>query len=168
MRHALVVEEAVSLDDLPALLGEARKLLPVPLRLVLVDYLGLLGSEGRDAYERASRLGKGLKAVAKAQSVAIVVAMQLSRAGGDGSEEVTPVMLRDSGVLEESLDFLLGCWRPGRAKNLDPPDELNLRDVLRVAVLKNRKGRDGRVVDLRFRPESRRLYEEADPFEAAI
>lgn len=167
MRNALVVEDAVHLADFPKVVEEARGRLDVPLRVVLVDYAGLLAVNGRDAYDRASTLAKGLKMHAKALGVALIVAMQLSRAGGDGSEEVTATMLRDSGVLEESVDFLLGAWRPGKAKNLDLPDALNLAEVLRVAVLKNRKGKDGRVVDLRFRSESRRLYEEADPFEAA-
>ncbi|HST26571.1 MAG TPA: hypothetical protein VLJ76_11320, partial [Gaiellaceae bacterium] len=100
--------------------------------------------------------------VAKAEQVAIVVAMQVSRAGGDGSQPVTLSSLRDSGVLEEAVDFLLGAWRPGREPNLAPPEAIELRDVLRVALLKNRKGQDGRVVDLRFRPESRRLYEPSE------
>jgi hypothetical protein len=162
MRNALVVDEPLSLAALPDVLGDARERLSVPLRLVLIDYLGLLGAEGRDAYERASALGKGLKLLAKAEHVAVAVAMQLSRAGGDGSEPVSLSMLRDSGVLEESLDFLLGAWRPGKARNLTPPEALDLRDVLRIAVLKNRKGQDGRTVDLRFRSESRRLYEPAE------
>jgi replicative DNA helicase len=118
----------------------------------------------RDAYERASMIGKELKAIAKSERVATIVAVQVNRAGGDGSEPVTLAMLRDSGVIEESLDFLLGAWRPGKAPDLSPPEALNLRDVLRVAILKNRKGLDGEVVDLRFDPDSRRLYEEADPF----
>ena len=160
--NALVCEESVSLSQLPAVLEEARGRLKVPLRLVIVDYLGLLGSTGRDSYERASALGKGLKELAKAESLAVVVAMQLSRAGGDGSQPVTIDMLRDSGVLEEALDFLIGAWRPGKAAGLSLPDELELRDVMRVRLLKNRKGEDGRVVDLRFRGESRRLYEPSE------
>jgi hypothetical protein len=159
MRNAVVIDEALTLGNLPDALTDARQRLTVPLRLVLVDYLGMLGSEGRDAYERASALGKGLKQIAKSESVAVVVAMQLSRQGGDGSEPVSMAMLRDSGVLEESLDFLLGAWRPGKATGLTPPEALDLRDVMRVAVLKNRKGQDGRTVDLRFRTASRRLYE---------
>jgi replicative DNA helicase len=161
MRNRLLVEEALSLTDLPAAFAEARERLSVPLRLVLIDYLGLVGGEGRTAYEIASSVGKGLKQLAKAEHVAIVVAMQLSRAGGDGSEPVTLSMLRDSGVIEESLDFLLGCWRPGKAQGLGPAEALELRDVMRVALLKNRKGADGRIVDLRFRELSRRLYEES-------
>lgn len=162
MQNALVADEPLALQGLPDALADARQRLRVPLRLVLIDYLGLLGSTGRDAYERASALGTGLKQLAKAEEVAIVVAAQLSRAGGDGSEPVTISMLRDSGVLEESVDFLLGCWRPGKAKNLTPPEALELRDVMRVQVLKNRKGEDGRVVDLRFRSRSRRIYEPAE------
>lgn len=163
MENVRLVEDAVALGELPAVIGQAREALGVPLRSLLIDYLGLLDVPGRDAYERASAIGKGLKRVAKAEKLAIVVAMQLSRAGGDGSEPVSVEMLRDSGVLEESVDFLLGAWQPGRAQNLTPMDALALRDVLRIRVLKSRKGGDGRQVDLRFQPESRRLYEEADP-----
>ncbi len=159
MEHALVVDEPVHLNHMPAVLAAARERLRVPLRLVLIDYLGLLDAVGVGPYERASALGKGLKRVAKAEQVAIVVAMQLSRAAGDGSETVTIQMLRDSGVLEESLDFLVGCWRPGKAPDLPPPDAIALRNVMRAALLKNRKGEDGRVVDLIFVDESRRLYE---------
>ena len=162
MENVLLCEEALRLRDLHDVIEEARGRLKVPLRLVVVDYLGLLSADGRDAYERASTLGKGLKELAKTESLAVVVAMQLSRAGGDGSQPVTIDMLRDSGVLEEALDFLVGAWRPGKATGLSLPDELDLRDVMRVRLLKNRKGNDGRVVDLRFRGESRRLYEPSE------
>src|SRR5262249_49762958 len=115
MRNAIVLADPVDVDELPAVIAGARERLQVPVRLLLIDYLGLLDVQGRDAYERTSKLGKGLKLVAKTARVAIIVAAQLSRAGGDGSEPVTLQMLRDSGVLEESLDVMLGCWRPGKA-----------------------------------------------------
>ncbi len=161
MRDTVVVEQPTRFKELPGVLSEASQRLSVPLRLVLIDYLGMIGSDGRDAYERASQLGRGLKDLAKEERVAVVVATQLSRAGGDGSQPVSIDMLRDSGVLEESVDFLLGCWRPGKAAGLAPPEAMALRDVMRVALLKNRKGEDGRIVDLRFRSASRRLYEPA-------
>jgi replicative DNA helicase len=163
MRNARVIEEALQLDELGAAIEQTRLTVEAPLRAVIIDYLGLLSTTGRDAYERTSAIAKGLKAVAKAERVAMLVACQLSRAGGNGSEPVTIEMLRDSGVIEESLDFLLGCWRPEKAPNLSPPDLLAVRDVMRVAILKNRKGRDGRVVDLTFRPNSRQLVELGDP-----
>lgn len=168
VQNARLVEDAVRLEQLAQVLAEARKALSVPLRLVLVDYLGLLGAAGQTAYDRASRLGVGLKEVAKLAGVAIVVATQLSREAGDGSEPVSLTMLRDSGVIEESTDFVLGCWQPGRRRDLSPPEALDLKDVMRVALLKNRKGLLGDPVDLRFRPDSRRLYEASEPFAVEV
>jgi replicative DNA helicase len=168
MRNARILDERIRLQEMPIAVAQARKQLdPVPLRLLLIDYLGLIDVQGRDAYERASQLGRELKTFAKQAKVAVVVAMQLSRAAGDGSQPVTADMLRDSGVLEESLDFLLGAWRPEKNPDLKPLDYYAVKDVLRVCLLKNRKGQDGRVVDLRFQPASRRIHEDASPFAEA-
>lgn len=158
-RNVVLCEEPVHVQNLEALITRARE--RVPVRLVMIDYLGLIGANGRDSYERASTIGKTLKEVAKRAQVAVVVAMQLSRAGGDGSTPVTLDMLRDSGVIEESMDFVIGCWRPGRNTDADPEQQLALQDVMRCQLLKNRKGHDGRVVDLVFRPQSRKLFEQA-------
>jgi DnaB-like helicase C terminal domain len=162
LQHAVICEDALALHELPGVFSDARSRLAVPLRLVMLDYLGLVGAEGKSDYERTSALGRGLKQLAKAELVALVVAMQLSRAGGDGSRPVTLEMLRDSGVLEESCDFVLGAWRPDKDPNLTPAERDALRDMMRVALLKNRKGRDGLIVELHFQPGSRRLYEPAE------
>ena len=71
-------------------------------------------------------------------------------------------MLRDSGVIEESLDFLLIYLRPGKVRDLPPAEHKRLRNVMAVMLLKNRKGDDGRLVELHFRPQSRRLYAPAE------
>jgi replicative DNA helicase len=162
LEHVRIVEDPLRLDELPSVLADARTRLDIPLRLVIVDYLGLLSAQGRDQYERTSTLGRGLKQLAKAEGVALILAMQLSRAGGSGERPVTLEMLRDSGVLEESVDFLLGAWRPEKALDLTPTERDAVRDIMRVALLKNRKGTDGRVVELRFQPDSRRLSEPAE------
>jgi replicative DNA helicase len=159
MRNAMVCEDFVRLEEMGTLLDEARDRLPVPLRVVIVDYVGMLGADGRDVYERTSKVARGLKQVAKDHRVSMVVAMQLSRAGGNGSEPVDIQMLRDSGALEESMDFLIGAWRPGKDPKLTAGEQLMLRDVMRLRLLKNRKGEDGREVDVHFRPQSRKLVE---------
>lgn len=158
-RNVIVREDPVHISNLESLIGAARR--RVPVRLVMIDYLGMIGATGRDSYERASSIGKALKDVAKRAQVAVVVAMQLSRAGGDGSTPVTLDMLRDSGVIEEAMDFVIGCWRPGRNSDADPAEQLVLQDVMRCQLLKNRKGRSDRIVDLTFRERSRKLFEEA-------
>jgi replicative DNA helicase len=68
MANTVVCEDALRLRELPSLFADARSTLNVPLRLVVIDYLGMLGADGRDAYERASSLGRGLKQLAKARS----------------------------------------------------------------------------------------------------
>jgi replicative DNA helicase len=161
MRNTRVVERSVALGDLTSLIQECRATLDVPLRLVLIDYLGLLRVRG-DAYERASAIGLELKLLAKSEKIAIMVAMQLSRAGGDGSSEVGLEMIRDSGVLEESVDFLLGAWQPGRAPELSQVERDEYENILTVKILKSRKGGDGHQVNLHFHPDSRRLYELAE------
>lgn len=158
-RNVLLCDEPVHIQNLASLVEQARK--RVPVRLLIVDYLGLLHAHGRDSYERASAIGKTLKEVAKRTQVAVVLATQVSRAGGDGSTPITLDMLRDSGVIEEALDFCIGCWRPGFNADAEPEEQLALEDVMRCQLLKNRKGRSGRVVDLVFRPQSRKLFEEA-------
>ena len=167
-RRLLVCETGLRLPEIRPAIAEARSALPggTPLRLVLVDYLGLIGDSGRSDYERASAVARGLKGIAKAEGLALIVAAQLSRAGGDGSAEVGLEMIRDSGAIEEASDFVIGAWRPGQAKGLTPPEELELANTLRVQLLKNRKGRAGRTVDLAFRDPSRKVYEPADPFAA--
>lgn len=158
-RNVLVCEEPVHVQNLAGLIEHARR--RVPVRLLLVDYLGMLTANGRDSYERASAIGKTLKEVAKQMRVSVVVAMQVSRAGGDGSTPISLDMLRDSGVIEESLDFAIGCWRPGRNTSADPQEQLALQDVMRCQLLKNRKGPSDRIVDLTFRERSRMLFEQA-------
>jgi replicative DNA helicase len=170
MRRSLVVENAVRIVDLAAVVTAAQEMLDVPVRLVTIDYQGLLLGGGTSAYERASATALAVKMFAKSQNVAVVTAMQINRQGGDGGVPVTLDMLRDSGVTEESCDFLLGCWRPALGVNDEQrrswtEEELEEQDaVLAVKILKNRKGKQGRRVDLRFHAESRRLYEPADPF----
>lgn len=158
-RNVLLCEEPVHITNLGTLIEQARR--RVPVRLVIIDYLGMLTANGRDSYERASAIGKALKETAKRMRVAVVVAMQVSRAGGDGSTPITLDMLRDSGVIEESLDFAIGCWRPGRNTAADPQEQLLLQDVMRCQLLKNRKGPSDRIVDLTFRERSRKLFEQA-------
>lgn len=61
MRNALVVEQAVRIDELPVVFAHARQRLTVPLRLVLVDYLGLLGSNRQRRLRARLRRRQGVE-----------------------------------------------------------------------------------------------------------
>ena len=82
-----------------------------PRSVVFIDYLGLIEGRG-DEYEHLSHVAKALKNIAKRTGVVMVYLHQLSRKGEDGTRPVTLEMARGSGVIEESVDYLIGAWRP--------------------------------------------------------
>lgn len=116
--------------------------------IVAIDYFGYVGGNPKlNDYERASEKAKEIKQVAKELNNAWIVLHQLSRAGGSGGERVTLDMGRDSGVVEESADHMIGLWRPELEKEIS--DEERQKRVseskLIWATLKQRSGATGEV-----------------------
>lgn len=68
---------------------------------------------------------------------------QVSREGGDGTEEITLSMGRDSGGIEEGADVQIGMWR-------DPED----LKVIVCRLLKGRRGGAGTTDWMTFAGES--------------
>jgi hypothetical protein len=140
-------------------------------QVIVIDYFGYIKGEGRDrdVYEESSRKAKDIKSLAKELNNAWVVLHQLSRAGGSGGEPVTLDMGRDSGVIEESADQLMGFWRPELEKDISPEERLKREQESKLvgAVLKNRSGPTGQV---HFRFDRRTLIvKEWDPtYHAAV
>jgi replicative DNA helicase len=85
------------------------------LRLVVVDYLQLVQPDQRekDLYTRITEVSKGLKAVAKANDIALIALAQLSRdvekRGGDKRPNLGD--LRDSGQIEQDADGVMFLYR---------------------------------------------------------
>jgi replicative DNA helicase len=85
------------------------------LRLVVIDYLQLLQPDTRekDLYTRITEVSKGVKAVAKANDVAVIALAQLSRGveqrGGDHRPNLGD--LRDSGQIEQDADGVCFLYR---------------------------------------------------------
>jgi hypothetical protein len=75
---------------------------------LFIDYVGLIS--GTDDYEGISKVARGLKIIAKQLNTRVICVVQLSRAAKDGTIPVTMDMLRDSGALEESADYIVGLW----------------------------------------------------------
>lgn len=127
-----------------------------PPQLVVVDHHGHVKPRSqklRSRYEIASETISDLKQAAKRLDTVFLVLVQLSRKAGEGEIEVSMDMLRDSGVIEEEGDLVLGAWRPNRGKAGD--------DVLNLKVLKARR-MGGRVIPMAWRPEVAFVGEQAD------
>jgi len=107
------------------------------LEIIFVDHLQLLRqSQGRSLYERATYDIRELKELAKNRDVTIFLLIQISRKGGEGSIPVSLDMGRDSGSIEENVDFLIGLWNPSLEENSDA----RWKGKLCLKLLKNKRG----------------------------
>lgn len=136
----------------------------VPIRLVTVDHLGLIGGDRKmSTYDRVSTQARELKELAKRFNVSVVLAVQVNReAGGDGSKELHLGSARDSGVVEEAMDYLVAMRRLDRSQTLAPYEREKYRDVLFAKVVKNRHGAPDTEIAVRIDAGTLRLREDPD------
>lgn len=92
--------------------SQVRRLKPKGLRLVIVDYIGLMKvSDSRASRnEQVTELSKGLKELAREAEVPVLAVSQLSRQGAGERPQLHH--LRDSGSLEQDADVVLLLHRP--------------------------------------------------------
>lgn len=116
------------------------------LRLVVIDYLGLVRSDERNlsAYERVTKNSAALKALARSLNVPVLCLCQLNRAAEQRADK-TPNMadLRDSGAIEQDADAVILLHRPAMYE----PEEVKPWEAqtLTAIVAKNRHGSTGRL-----------------------
>lgn len=116
--------------------------LGVPVRAILIDHLGLIGGDrSMTTYDRVSTQARELKELAKRLDVAVILLVQVNRdAGGDGSRELHLGAARDSGVIEETADYIVGLRRLDRSTTLPMHERDKFKDVIFAKVLKHRHG----------------------------
>ena len=116
------------------------------LRLVVVDYLGLVRSDERNLpiYERTTRNSNALKALARSLNVPVLCLRQLNRAA-EARADKCPSMadLRDSGAIEQDADAIILLHRPAMYE----PGEVKPWEAqaLTAIVAKNRHGSIGKL-----------------------
>lgn len=116
------------------------------LRLVVVDYLGLVRSDerGLSIYERVTKNSAALKALARSLNVPILCLCQLNRASEQRTDKQPSMAdLRDSGAIEQDADAVILLHRPAMYENVQQkPWEAQ---TLTAIVAKNRHGNIGRL-----------------------
>jgi replicative DNA helicase len=116
--------------------------------MVIIDYLQLIESPetwGNKNREReVAEITRGLKKVAKASNVPIILLAQLNR-GVENRDDKTPRLadLRESGSIEQDADIVIFPWRPSVYDPNATDDKGNSLDG--VILLEIAKYRDGRV-----------------------
>jgi replicative DNA helicase len=119
--------------------------------LVVIDYLQLvetIQSYGNKNREReVAEISRGLKKVAKAAGVPILLLAQLNRQI-ENREDKTPRLsdLRESGAIEQDADIVIFPWRPAFYDPNGMDDNGNsLQNVMMFEVAKNRDGKIGSI-----------------------
>ena len=165
--QSLLIVDAVGLS-VGQMEGLLRRIMDGPFKgqalgLVTIDHLGLIGGDRKlTTYDRVSVQAREIKELAKRFQCAVLLAVQVNReAGGDGSRELGLGSARDSGVVEEAMDYLIGARRLDRSLTLSSYDREKYRDVIFLKVVKNRHGEtDTRETAYRFHPIGLRIEED--------
>lgn len=131
---------AFTVSDIQALAGQVQK-----LRLVIIDYLGLLRSEPYcgNRYEATTAISNALKALARLLGVPILCLAQLNRANAQRLDK-HPILadLRDSGSIEQDADGVLLLYRP----DMYPiPTDKEVAARVECNLAKHRHGATGRT-----------------------
>jgi replicative DNA helicase len=145
LKNLYVVDSKICLNDVKQYIEIIEKNYNKKIGVVGIDYLGLIDAAGKDEYQIVSSIARGVKDLAKAVNLPIVLLSQVSRKGGDGEVEVSLDMGRGSGAIEEGADFVIGLWQEEKSLAVEET-EYNLIS----RILKNRKGPKGSkwVIDL--------------------
>jgi replicative DNA helicase len=114
----------------------AREAKPVPLSLVVVDYLQLLKTtarKDRNREQEVAEVSRALKAMAGTLKCPVLALAQLSRESEKQGRRPRPSDLRDSGQVEQDADGILFLHR----------DKETPRGCVDVIIAKQRQGQVG-------------------------
>ena len=130
----MIATDSLSLEDVEAYYKIAQEESGGAYKVLLLDYFGLL--RGADDYRSISKIAREVKTMAKRLNTRIILLVQTSREGGDGTVEIKLNHLRDSGALEEAADAVMGLW-------VSPSDP----NRIHASMIKNRYGKRGARFD---------------------
>ena len=164
MPHMRIVDEnRLSPEDFALLIEEYIEEVGERPEVVYVDYLGYYskGQKGNGSYEKTSNAVMQLKEEAKRHEVAIVAPHQVNRNAKEG-KPLDADEARDSGVVEETADFLVGLFKPSEAVDDTTLAPGKVNGALGMSILKSRRGGKGKVVQLHMSMASLVIVDDVD------
>jgi replicative DNA helicase len=141
----LFVDDSTSLTT-QSLLARARLYIRnFNCRLIIVDYLRLITSPGRELREQVGNATDALRQLAKSEHVAVIALSQLSRPRDrDVNGRPTMLGLKESGDIEAHAHVVLLIYMPAKRGERTGEDE--------IIIGKNRHGPVG-AIEVSFSPE---------------
>ena len=136
-------EGVFTVSNIQALAGQVPN-----LRLVIIDYLGLLRSEPYcgNRYEATTAISNELKVLARLFGVPVLCLAQLNRANAQRPDK-HPILadLRDSGSIEQDADGVLLLYRPDMYASCPIPTDKEVAVRVGCNLAKHRHGATGRT-----------------------
>lgn len=119
--------------------------------LIMLDYLGYWARAFKgERYEAVSNAVMAMKGIIKDLRCPLITPHQVSRIGKDGEEFGTDAA-RDTGVIEETADFMLNLWSPDNRLGASEQEKTG---KLFARIGKSRHGGRGALLELQFAPLS--------------
>lgn len=120
--------------------------------LVIIDYMGLIGTNDRDTYQRLTNVSKAMIPLRKMLGCALMLGAQFSRETEKEKREPTRTDFRDCGGIEEDMSRGIALWRE--------PDQPLDNDWFNGAILQL-KCRDGGLarIPIRFHGPTQLFHE---------
>lgn len=136
----------ISVADIRSICRKVRR--DSGLDLIIIDYIGLMKSEGENETHRISTISRDLKILAKDFNVPVIALSQLNR-NLENRDNKRPMLadLRQSGSLEQDADLVLALFREEVYDELTPN-----KGLAELHVLKQRNGPLGKIA-LNFKGE---------------
>lgn len=135
-----ITKSGLGLDDIKYHTKRAEQIYHSATSLILIDYLGLVKGNGNSNYEKVSDVARGIKDLAKDLDVPIIFLSQVTKKD-DKYSELELGSARDSGVIDEASDFVLGIWEEVDKRLLNE----QIDKKIKLGVLKNRRGSLGQI-----------------------
>ena len=162
-------ENKVPPEDVRSLIDEFTDDVGMAPKIMIVDYLGYWARSfsSKSKYEQVSEAVMELKHIAKKHGVVIIAPHQVSRAGGRG-QRLEMDFARDSGVVEETSDFVFALRKPFDVDDHEGPKIWQERADVRMELLKSRHGNVGKEVMMMWAPYSLALIPRGHTLERKV
>lgn len=156
---SLIAGKSIYMDDtagisITELRSKCRRLkADSGLDFVMIDYLQLMTSEGRNEnrQQEISTISRNLKALAKELNVPILALSQLSRDSEKSQRKPKLSDLRESGAIEQDADVVILLYREDYQN-----ENAEIKNQIELIVAKHRNGETGSV-NLNFIKECTRF-----------
>ena len=147
----IVDENRLTPEDFALLVEEYKEEVGQPPEIVFIDYLGYYarGMRGGSPYEKTSNAVMQLKEEAKRHELAVIAPHQVNRTAREG-KPIDADEARDSGVVEETADFVFGLYRPSDADEIASASPGMVTAAMQLIINKSRRGGKGKVINLNF------------------